>query len=556
MTAALAQQLKAAAAAEGWGADSTLLELVAEVLAASDEPVVAIVTRAANHSLERVMARTVPTARVAHIPAGEDLRVRHVALAAHGPMDMIVDLAGGPGARRRFQEQFFHTKSGGTYLCRIPKQGDLPAFIDEVLSLQASEDLRPPDSPRSEGRGMRERDRHAFAASLRRLDVHGRFLVAVNGVETLAKLRESDANDLLRLRSEAGRVMATVPASRVASECRLSVSGDDGPPFPAPPEYDAPELSLRQYDRVSCWPRQVAVQGNVVLPATFRHNAKRRLRNNTLMDWAPEFVRPLEEPRTRLAGEYFYLDNQFRGHFGHLLTEQISQLWGWRRAKEQNPGLRALVLERPGHPVKEWEYAVLAAGGVASEDVHVAAEPVTVDSLVTATPMFSMPDYIHPRIVDTYQAVGDALDGTGTIDDWPERVFCSRRGRRAGHNQDEIEQVFVDAGFRVMFPEELSLGDQVRLVRRAEVIGGFSGSGMFQIAFAARPRHVILVGSESYTASNEYMISSVLGHRLDVVLCRPDVPRGGRFTAASYHSNFTYDAQREGRFLQRVLADL
>ena len=60
------------------------------------------------------------------------------------------------------------------------------------------------------------------------------------------------------------------------------------------------------------------------------------------------------------------------------------------------------------------------------------------------------------------------------------------------------------------------------------MVAGFAGSGMFQIAFAGGPKHVILVGSESYTASNEYLISSVVGHRLDLVLCRPDVPRTGR----------------------------
>ena len=80
---------------------------------------------------------------------------------------------------------------------------------------------------------------------------------------------------------------------------------------------------------------------------------------------------------------------------------------------------------------------------------------------------------------------------------------------------------------------------------------------MFQIAFAGGPKHVILVGSESYTASNEYLISSVVGHRLDLVLCRPDVPKeGDGFSNASYQSDFTYDDDREGRFLREVLADL
>ena len=80
---------------------------------------------------------------------------------------------------------------------------------------------------------------------------------------------------------------------------------------------------------------------------------------------------------------------------------------------------------------------------------------------------------------------------------------------------------------------------------------------MFQIALAGGPKHVVLVGSESYTASNEYLMSAVVGHRLDLVLCRPDVPKTDRtFDNASYQSDFTYDDTREGVFLRRVLAGL
>ncbi len=112
------------------------------------------------------------------------------------------------------------------------------------------------------------------------------------------------------------------------------------------------------------------------------------------------------------------------------------------------------------------------------------------------------------------------------------------------------------AGFTVVYPEELPLPDQVEMVRRAEVVAGFAGSGMFQIAFAGSPKHVILVSSDSYVATNEYMISSVVGHRLDVVMCRADIAPAEEFSNKWYHSAFTFDPDREGRFLAGVVAEL
>jgi hypothetical protein len=79
---------------------------------------------------------------------------------------------------------------------------------------------------------------------------------------------------------------------------------------------------------------------------------------------------------------------------------------------------------------------------------------------------------------------------------------------------------------------------------------------MFHIALAAEPKHVVLVVSESYPAHNEYLMSMLVGHRLDVVVCEPMVPRvDGEFTRESFHSDYIYRPEREGVFLRSVLAD-
>jgi capsular polysaccharide biosynthesis protein len=189
----------------------------------------------------------------------------------------------------------------------------------------------------------------------------------------------------------------------------------------------------------------------------------------------------------------------------------------------------------------------------------VAHEPTRVERLVATSPMFGMPAYVHPFIATPYAVVGSALaDRAADVPPGPLRVFCSRRpGKRTCHNAAEVEALFAEHGFAVVLPEDYPLAEQVRLVRDADVVAGFAGSGMFQIAFAGGPKHVLLVASETYTASNEYLISSVLGHRLDLVLCRSDRPRRGRgFDNASYQADFTFDADREGVFLREVLASL
>jgi hypothetical protein len=80
---------------------------------------------------------------------------------------------------------------------------------------------------------------------------------------------------------------------------------------------------------------------------------------------------------------------------------------------------------------------------------------------------------------------------------------------------------------------------------------------MLNLVFSRSGKHVIVLSSESYTARNEYMICSVLGHRLDVAWSKPDVdhPEDG-WDPAAFRSGFTFDFAREGLFLQEVLESL
>ena len=544
-----------AARAEGWNAPPALLAIIGEALQTSGTVRVAIVSRSPEHALAEVLERAVPDARVTVLPISLAAADRHIELAARGPMDLIVDLAGGPKARRRFREVFFFVRPGGTLVSRLPGEPTLEELVQELQALRASGELHPPTTAR-ERRTTRERDIHALAASVGRLELRDGFVVVENTVDTVAKVRETEMDRYLEHRPETGARIDRIPGVEFDSRCevRSSAAPDSAPDLPD--HFEALEMSLREHSGVTCLPRQIALQGGVAIPATFRHHAKARLRNAGLLDWAPDFVRRPAYTARPVDGRFFYLDNRYRGHFGHALTDQISQLWGWQRAKDRYPDLRALLFDRSGYPFADWEYTLLEAGGIARDDVYIATEPIEVETLLVASQMFSMPDFVHPEIGHTYQSVGDALEADSGLDACPDRIFCSRRGRRAGNNRDQIEQVFVDAGFEVIYPEDHPLPDQVRLFRRAEVLAGLAGSGMFQMAFAEHPKHVILVGSESYSATNEYLIASVLGHRLDLVLCRPDVPQVDRFKPAAFHSNFTYDPEREGRFLAAVLEDL
>ncbi|MDX6298898.1 MAG: hypothetical protein QOF53_112 [Nocardioidaceae bacterium] len=526
--------------------------------------------------LSEVLEAAYPSARVTRLEVNDDWSRIHAALAAAGRFDVIVDDVRRGRTRNRtvlFRRTFLHLETGGVYLVRQFSLGteDLPddrrdsvaRLVTRLLELKNRTDTTA-DTPHS--------DDLSLALAIGRTAIeHGHLIVRRTGEPAYAKLDDAETNQVLAVRGPAtGRVLRSVDpvVLRSRSVVRESPSPRNGD---MPESFEVPALSVREYQDVTCLPGQVVLKDNLLLTETYRHPGSRRLRNRFTVELAPAFAAPKKEASqpSELEGSYFHLDNEFRGHFGHALTEQVSRLWAWRDAKAADPSLKALVAVNAGRrKLAGFETTLLAAAGIAPEDVELITGPTRVERLVGATPMLSNPYYVHPGIEQVWGELGDRLVQDAPDRDYPERIFCARREqtgpgvftgqRRTCLNASVLEGLFESHGFTVVYPEEFDLAEQARMFRKAEVIAGYAGSAMFNLLFSEASKHVVLVTSEAYKAKNEYLIAAVLGHRIDLVWCRPEPTQQqeAEGNLRPFNAPFRFDPEREGPFLDGVLSDL
>ena len=448
------------------------------------------------------------TADVSVLDLRRPVRELHVQLAATGPVDAVVDLAPG-GAEDRRERLALHVRPGGVYVHR-EGGADAPGVVGH-----------PQD------------------------------------VDAVAIVREHEVTAVLDADPGRGRVVRTLPGASWPSRATVRTSHPlDLNPMPA--SYEAPPMVLREWRDAVALPGQAVLSRRLLLPESFSTADGHRQVNPSVDKLSPSFARPpaLDVEPEPLEGAFVHLENVVPRHFGHALSEQVSHVWAWHAARETHPGAKVLVFD-PVARLPSWQADLLEAAGIPPEDLHVATGPVRVERLLGSTPMFSRPGYVHPGLATTYDGIGRGLESRSGVADRPAKVFFTRRiGRRSCRNAEEVESRFAEAGFRIVLPEEHPLADQVAMVRSADEVGGFAGSGVFQIAFAGGPKHVVLVTTENYPCHNEYLMSALLGHRLDIVVCRPDLPRPGTtFTRESFQSDFVFDARREGQFLDGVLTE-
>lgn len=505
--------------------------------------------------------------------------VLHATLAARGPYDMIIDDSRRAKLRKRvFRNTWYHLRPGGLYVVRDirpngwpdgkrPVEPALWPVLLKMISRRGQE--RPKDLDR---RASEEWFRSEALGWTKFGTSH---LIMENLTEAYAKMGESQMNEVIATRADSrAELIQQLSPSTFRSRAHLDppeLLGDDGR-FKI--NFSSPELSVRRYRDAIVAPPQVALQGNLVLPESYRHNQRSRLQNRGMQDLSHYFAK-LEQPGSirRLPGRYFHLDAEWREHFGHLLTEQISRLWAWSELKQRWPDLKAVLsLQKGRTSPRTWELEIFSAAGLSAEDLVIIDGPTQVDELIGATPMLSMPEYIDPRIEALWNRIGDSLvehaNGSRNLKTDPatedppagEPIFITRplesKIRRC-HNQAEVEQYFASRGFRVVHPERYPVGEQVRIFRGAPIVAGFAGSAMFTLMFRRDPVQVILLRPASYTSVNEYLISAVRGHTLNIIDSIPDHEHPpGKWTWDAFYSGFTFNFDREGRQLDDTLGKL
>jgi capsular polysaccharide biosynthesis protein len=461
-----------------------------------------------------------------HLPAGcSDHRSLLTAVLPHLARQgaFVHDRIAGPGA----------VDSGAEGLVGLLDDGADPAYAEDVGTVAITHDLVV----------VTQRRRH------------------------LLMLRDADVPDLLVAREPRLAVDELDVRDEGDFTSRTIVHHRGGEPSvaPLPAVLHHPRLVTRHYrGPVMMSGRTLMWSGTTVLPDSFRWHLAEPLGNHFLDEPAGGFTRlkPRHTPRRSLDGDFYQLESAYPSHFGHVLTEVVSRMWGWDEAKRRIPGLKVLFHPRPDFDPKV-ERAVFSAFGIADDDVVRVNGPVEVGSVVSATPMWhnAEPHYVHPGIAEVWARIGAGLAQHESAVATGPRIFVSRSDATANNaricrNLRDVERRFAARGFAIVYPEQHPLPDQARLFREARVVAGFGGSALFNVMHTRRLEALVVLNNSSYFARNEHLFASVKGGESHYFWSPPDVPPEDPLSRDALRTSWEFDVAGLGDALDRLLADL
>lgn len=508
--------------------------------------------------------------RSATFHTGDGIPGISAAMKVVGATDLVIVLisAGGELHAKLWEELFFFVKAGGAYVAlreSVTGSGGSEGLLTRLLETVALQDEAAADTDTQARVDATQALKTELAHSASRVVLDRGFFIVGKRHGHHLKVREAGANELLPARGGDTqlRVLASLPAGKFRSTTTVTTHPSSAPVHALQTTIRYPALHLREYTgRVGLVAQSLLITDDAVLPDSFRWHQARNPINPATVNANPDFVRvkPKDLPAEKLAGSYYLLDNSFFGHFGHLMTEVVSKLWGWDQAKEEFPDLKAIYRTRHNREERPLGHRLFEAYGIAPEDIVRVDRPVWVDRMVGATPMWhnARPHYVHPDIAGVWDRLTKGVDPVTY--DGAKKIFVSRQSHqpwRACRNAAEVEALFAAHGFDVVYPELLDLREQAGLFRDAEVVAGFGGSALFNMLYCEHLQMLIVVNHEAYTARNEHLYSLVKGCDVHYFWSDPDIdhPDGG-WTREAFRSPWEFDFDRNRELLTDLLGSL
>jgi capsular polysaccharide biosynthesis protein len=191
-------------------------------------------------------------------------------------------------------------------------------------------------------------------------------------------------------------------------------------------------------------------------------------------------------------------------HFGHFLLTSLARLWALDGSAPALFHSHPSLFEHGAPFIRD----ILAAANLTPRNACSLARPTRIKRLVVPEASVIEQFQVSPAYAASGGRVGAAFTETGRFGAGRYYLSKSRLTFGVAGLQEEaaVERAFVRRGFEVVYPEVLSIADQVSLFRNAVVIAGTASSAFHTVALVPYARARRMIFSYSNTPNSNFAL--------------------------------------------------
>ena len=191
---------------------------------------------------------------------------------------------------------------------------------------------------------------------------------------------------------------------------------------------------------------------------------------------------PFEADEVDVVPEEVVYGGILVNHFGHFLMESTNRLWFWVENSDKDLGVVFLMPKKQKVIRQFWEFMDLL--GIKRDKVYLIHKPTRFAKVYVPSPSHVLGLSYGEKFLVPFQAIRDKVKGRGE-----NKIYLSRTKFKGGTvclGEKYIEKLFYKNGYKILYPEQLSLKEQIEYLKDAKEIVGVIGTATHLIVFAQK----------------------------------------------------------------------
>lgn len=162
-------------------------------------------------------------------------------------------------------------------------------------------------------------------------------------------------------------------------------------------------------------------------------------------------------------------------HFGHFILEGLSRLWFCLEINKKN--YKYVYISEGG---KDKFLDFFKIFGIENKNLKKITKPTKFKSVTVPEPSIRFYDYFHYEYKKTIDKIKDNVKKSRL-----DKVYFSKEniGNNRAYNEKTIRKVFSENGFKVFYPEQLSVYKMISILKGCKILAGTSGTNIHNAIF-------------------------------------------------------------------------
>ena len=232
---------------------------------------------------------------------------------------------------------------------------------------------------------------------------------------------------------------------------------------------------------VDCFPKGIIVNehehGFGVFDERFRFVKSSRQTRKNNGQFVPKFDRkniPYVDEDVIFVGNVF-------PQFGHFLLEHMNRAYALLDKKYQKMKV-VLINNMNLNIVPNYMFQLIELLGVKRENIIILNQTTRFRNVYIPVQGFNIPVYSSGPFGKTFDKIAKAVGESDVVYD---KIYVSRAKlkTRKTYGEEKIQKVFEKNGYKIIYPETLSLVKQIQLIKNCKYLAGCAGTALHMALF-------------------------------------------------------------------------